>query len=71
VLTDGYVDVAPGSATASTEFEVSLQPGDNYRVAASTSAAWLAGEQREAVRAPAAPLQDGALSVSGPNVTAC
>jgi len=69
VLADTYVDVAAGGTTAGTELEVSLQPGDNYRVAASTSAMWLAGLHAKQSVPPDPPVQDGALSVSGPNVT--
>jgi hypothetical protein len=38
-----YFDIQPGQTEASTNFTVSGQPGDNYRVAASTSQDWLLG----------------------------
>jgi hypothetical protein len=40
-LTPGFVDIEPDKADAETVFNISHQPGDNYRVAASTSEMWL------------------------------
>lgn len=68
-LLTSWLDIEAGSASAHTTLNVSLQPGDNYRVAASTSAAWLADVQARQNVAPAAPVQDGALNVSGPQVS--
>lgn len=45
VLEQPVVNVAAGQAKAKTFLETSLQPGDNYRVAASTSREWLQGLQ--------------------------
>lgn len=42
-LAETFVDVPAGGTTASTELRVSHQPGDNYRVAASTAETWLQG----------------------------
>ncbi len=39
------VNVTAGKTTAKSFFQTSLQPGDNYRVAASTSQEWLSGLQ--------------------------
>jgi hypothetical protein len=63
VLQDAYVDVLPGMDSAETEWTVSHQPGDNYRVAASTAPAWLAS--LDALQ----PSPTGELSYAGPEVS--
>jgi hypothetical protein len=68
-LADAWLDIPAGSATASTEFTVSSQPGDNYRIAASTGAEWLASVRARQNLTPGPPVQDGALTVNGSTVS--
>jgi hypothetical protein len=63
VLQDAYVDVLPGMDSAETEWTVSHQPGDNYRMAASTAPAWLAS--LDALQ----PSTTGEMSYAGPEVS--
>lgn len=69
VLEAVFLDVPAGQTRASTALEVSQQPGDNYRVAASTSHDWIDTLHARQVVAPEEPVQDGRLNVSGPNVS--